>query len=136
MSEIATDNYIIDYVCANVIKISNVTDGKMALVTTVDRVVRLGQEANLRENTDGGTDNVADDLRAIRSELLKSCATMLAIAIDMTGDKLDDMPAWLDKRAAQLARRAARLEIADDTLCELIDWAEKSLTKGDDCERS
>jgi hypothetical protein len=132
MSEIATDNYTIDYVCANVIKISD-TDGKMVLVTTVDRVVRLGREANLRENGAGDVCGVAEDLRAIRSELLKCCNTMLAIAIDMTKGSPDDTPAWLDKRATQLARRAARLEIVDDTLCEIIDWAEKSLTKGDDC---
>ena len=52
MLEIVTDNYVIGYVCNDTIDIRNVDDDKLVLLTNVERVVRLGREANRRENGD------------------------------------------------------------------------------------
>lgn len=135
MSKIHTENYVIGHVCDDTVEIAHrIDDGnrKLALLTNVPRIVQLGQAANRCENTVG---DIVEKLRAIRSELLTCRATMMAIAIDMSEGTVADTPAWLDLRTTQLARRAAKLEITDDVLCELIDWAEK-LTKGDERGRT
>ena len=57
--------------------------------------------------------DVVEELRAIRSELLRCANTLRAAAIDVTNGKLADIP-------ERLARRAAHLEITDGMLCEVI----------------
>ena len=87
MSEIVTDNYVIGYVCNDVIDIRSVDDDKRALLTNVERVVRLGREANRRENGDDAADGfnglrLLEWLMAIAAsdnglEVLKNCRVEL-----------------------------------------------------------